>query len=163
MRDRKLLRRGWVRKGQGGEAGQALVEAALTLPILLVILVGAVEFGRMAYAAIEVSNAASAAAQYGAQTHATAGDTAGMTTAAQNEYTIAPTSLSLTVSPQTCTCSNSTSGATVSCHDSTVCPGAQIELTITVKTQATFDPLIHLAFLPKTITLHGQAIQKVLQ
>lgn len=45
----------------------------------------------------------------------------------------------------------------------TDCPTSHIEEILSVQTQTTFDPLIHLPGLPMTFTLHGQAIQKVLQ
>jgi Flp pilus assembly protein TadG len=48
------------------ESGQALVELALMMPIMMLLLVGALALARVAYAAIEVSNAAKAAVQYGA-------------------------------------------------------------------------------------------------
>ena len=56
-----------------GSQGQSLVEFVLVLPILLVLLLGAIEIGRAAYYAIEVTNASYAAVEYGAQTPATAG------------------------------------------------------------------------------------------
>lgn len=161
MTNRRPQRRGWMRVHAGGDAGQALVEVALTLPLLLLIMLGAVEFGRMAFAAIELSNAARAAAQYGSQNHDTALDTAGMLTAAQNDYTIDPTDISLTSTAETCNCSDT--GAAVSCSSSTACSGAHIEVTLTIKTQANFDPLIHVPGFPGSITLHGWAIQTVLQ
>ena len=78
------------------EAGQALVELALTLVFILIpLLIGAAEFARAAYAYIEVSNAARAAVAYGAQTHATALDQVGMLTAARNDYAFDPTKLKL--------------------------------------------------------------------
>src|ERR1700756_3320722 len=46
--------------------GAALVELALTAPLLLFITIGAAELGRIAYAAIEVESAARAGASYGA-------------------------------------------------------------------------------------------------
>ena len=49
-----------------GESGGALVETALTMPLLVILVLGAVELARVAYAAIEVSNAARAAVSYGA-------------------------------------------------------------------------------------------------
>ena len=50
------------------EVGGSLVETALTAPLLLTLLIfGSVEFARVAYAAIEVTNAARAGVSYGAQ------------------------------------------------------------------------------------------------
>lgn len=145
------------------ESGQAFTELFLSMTFILIpVLIGAVEFARAAYAYIEVSNAARAAVQYGAQNHSTYLDTNGMLTAAQNDYSLDPTKLSLTpVSTTACNCSDD--GSSVSCNDSTVCSGAHIEITLTVHTQATFDPGFYEPFLPTTFTVQGVAVQKVLQ
>src|SRR3569833_1771363 len=67
------------------ESGQALVELAQTMSMLIVMLLGAVQMGLLAYAAIEVANTAKAAAQYGAQNPGTSVDTTTMQTLAVNE------------------------------------------------------------------------------
>ena len=72
------------------EDGQSLVELALSIPLLLLMLMGMAELGQICYGAINVSQAAKAAAQYGAQTSTTAVDTAGMLAAAQNEIGTLP-------------------------------------------------------------------------
>ena len=51
---------------RSSEEGSALVELALSVPLLLIMLLGAVEFARVAYASIEVANAAHSAAMYAA-------------------------------------------------------------------------------------------------
>jgi Flp pilus assembly protein TadG len=158
----KLHFRGLKRLLRGDESGQALVELALSLVMILIpLLIGSAEFARAAYAYIEVSNAARAAVAYGAQTHATALDSAGMLTAARNDYAFDPTKLTLLNSSYTCSCSDT--GATVSCTDATACSGAHIELTLTVRTTAIFDPGFYEPFLNKTFTVNGIAVQKVLQ
>ncbi len=58
--------------GLFSERGQALVEVALMTPIFLLVLLGAVECARLEYAEIEVTNAARAGAEYGAQNSGTA-------------------------------------------------------------------------------------------
>ena len=98
---------------------------------------------------------------YGAQTHATVGDTAGMLTAAKNDYSLDPTRLTLPTATTACNCSDT--GASVSCNSSTACNGAHIEINLTVQTQATFDPGFYEPFLPDTFTVTGTAVQKVLQ
>jgi Flp pilus assembly protein TadG len=150
------------------EEGGALVETALSMSFLLVLLLGAVEFGRLAYAAIQVNSAAKAAAQYGAQSRTTAGDISGMTSAAQNEY-FGGTSLQLisptTASGTSCTCANDGSAAVCSNNSLTApaCPGSVMEVTITVQTQTSFNPLFHVPGLAGPFTLTGTAKQKVLQ
>jgi Flp pilus assembly protein TadG len=142
---------------QKGEGGGALVELGLSMSLLIPILLGAVEYARMAYASIEVSNAAMAGVQYGAQDPTTAADTTGIQTAASND---APdVTLGTTTTSTSCICSN---GSASTCL-STDCSTSAIEKILTVKTQATFTPLIHMPGIPRTFTLHGQAVQKVLE
>ena len=70
------------------DSGQSLIELALTLPLLMLLLLGAVELGQLAYGAINVSNAAKSATQYGAQMAGTMVDTQGILAAAQDEIAI---------------------------------------------------------------------------
>lgn len=53
-------------KNAKGQAGGALVEFAITLPLLMLLLIGLIEIGRLAYFGIQVTNAARAGAEYGA-------------------------------------------------------------------------------------------------
>jgi Flp pilus assembly protein TadG len=150
--DRKLV------KGlHKGDAGQSLIEMALTSSLLILILLGVAEFGRVAYAAIEVSNAAKAGAAYGAQNGSTASDQTGIATAAGNDA--ADLSGLTTTSSYSCVCSD---GSSSTCGN-TDCSTSHIEETVTVNTQVPFNPLIHLPGLPTTFTLKGQAVQKCLQ
>jgi Flp pilus assembly protein TadG len=57
----------------------------ILLPILLVIVLGAVDFGRAYYSSQSVANAARTGAQYAAVSTANAGNLSGITTAAQQE------------------------------------------------------------------------------
>ncbi len=47
------------------ERGQSLVELAIMLPILLIILLGVVDFGRVFYAYVTITNASREGARYG--------------------------------------------------------------------------------------------------
>jgi Flp pilus assembly protein TadG len=139
------------------ERGGALVELALTMPILIVLFVGAAEFASLSYASIEVSNAAMAGAQYGTQSITTEADTVGIQTAASNDA--ANITLGATTVTPSCICSNG-SASTCAVVD---CTGSTMEHILTVQTQAAIDPGFHLPGLPSSFTLHGQAVQKVLQ
>jgi Flp pilus assembly protein TadG len=139
------------------EKGQALVELALSFPILVILFVGAAEFARVVYASIEVSNAAMAGVSYGAQNPSTAGDTTGIQNAVSNDaldLTLGTTSVS-----KSCICSD---GSASTCLP-TDCSTSNIETILTVQTQATIDPGVHLPGFSTTYTLHGRAVQKVLQ
>ncbi len=61
------------------EQGTALVETAMIVPLLMLVLAGAVDFGRAYYLANEIAGAAEAGAAYGAQNIT---DTTGMVNAA---------------------------------------------------------------------------------
>ncbi len=146
---------GWMKRMKS-ERGQALVELALSVPLLGLLVFGSVEMGRVIYASIEVSDAAMAGVQYGTRNSTTAADAGGIQNAAAAD---APNLTLVTTSSISCICSN---GAASTCL-STDCPGANIETILTVQTQTTVDPLVHLPGLPTSLTLDGQAIQKVLQ
>jgi Flp pilus assembly protein TadG len=149
--------RGATRNRSDYQAGQSLVETALLVPVLATILLGATELARVAYAAIEVSNAAKAGVQYGGQNGSTASDATGISNAAASDAGNL-TGLT-TTSSYSCACSD---GSASTCLP-TDCANSHIEETLTVNTQATIDPLIYLKGLPKTYTLKGKAIQKCVQ
>src|SRR6266851_62583 len=67
-------------------SGQSLLEVALLTPMLLALLLGAIELGRYAYISILVGNAARAGAAYGAQNLVLSIDTSGIQTAAYNDF-----------------------------------------------------------------------------
>lgn len=146
---------------EAGESGQALLELALTLPILLLLLVGAAEFGRLAYAAIETSNAARAGVAYGAQNHTTAANNTGMEQAAVNDGPNL-TSLSATAT-SLCACSNALT-STSTCTSTFSCSGTnRIIEYVQVTTTASVNALFNYPGLPKTFTLTGRAIMRVEQ
>jgi Flp pilus assembly protein TadG len=85
--------------------GQSLVELALTLPLLLIILLGVVDLGRVYFSYMTVINAAREGARYGA---ANPNDSTGAINHAQNEATGSGITLtSVTMScPNGCTQGN---------------------------------------------------------
>src|SRR5215469_2717304 len=56
----------WLEIIRRSDAGSALVETALTVPVIIALLLGAIELGDFAFRATEVTNAARSAAQYAA-------------------------------------------------------------------------------------------------
>ena len=57
----------WIklRRAKKAEKGQAMVELALVLPILLLILLGIIEFGHIFYSYLVIQNATRDGARYG--------------------------------------------------------------------------------------------------
>jgi Flp pilus assembly protein TadG len=155
----------WHRSGKDDEAGQALIEVALGVSLLLLLLLGAVEFGRFAYFAIELSNAAKAAAQYGSQNSITAADVAGMQLVASQdapEVNSACTNFTTTIQqPATCACVVSGASSAASCS-ATNCAGYIVQY-LTVSTSAQCRPMIHADHFTATLTMTGHAVQEVLK
>jgi Flp pilus assembly protein TadG len=156
------------------DSGQALVELAFVVPVLALMMLGGVEIARVSFAAIEVSNAARAAAQYGAMnggafssTDSTGLDSAGMLTAARADAGELGSSVTFTTGfpTESCKCSGSGTATCGSAPGGCNPPGSQVETTITVETQATFDPLIYIplpGWTGGTFTLHGFDQEQVL-
>ena len=159
--------------------GAALVELALTTPLFLLLMMGSLEIGRVAYYAVEVENAARAGASFGAVNVQNANTTASVQQAAKND---APdVSNLIVVSPgQVCVCEtittatnspafNPTSG-TISCTNTAItsCTAnsssslQNVISYITVSTSANIDPLIHVPGLPDTYNLTGYSAIRIL-
>jgi Flp pilus assembly protein TadG len=144
------------------DAGQSLVELALTMPLFILILVGTAELARFAWSSIEASNAARAGVQYAAQTHTTASDTSGIQAAAVNDGT----NLSgLTVtSSHSCACSTAASTTIVCSTALTACPSPATVLEfVQVNTSAKVTPLVKYPGLPTPFTVQGSAFMEVEQ
>lgn len=151
------------------ERGQAFVELALVLPIFVVLLLGAAEVGRLAYAAIEVNNAARAGVAYAAQTHTTASDFlpgGGIVLAAETE---APDITTMTATAAlSCSCEGSTGSmpAPGVCTGVTLtsCPSpSRIVEFVQVNTSAPVNTLFHVPGIPNSITFQGHATMRVVQ
>jgi Flp pilus assembly protein TadG len=146
--------------------GQALIETALVVPFLMMIFVGGAELARIAYAAIEVANAASAAVLYGAQNGGTAGlstGTPGMVQAAKLDA-VDLTNVSLTVNEKAVCVDLSTGASTTIAYPWPNPPCASSDATYTeliVVAQGTMNTLFHFPGIPSEITLYGQAQQRV--
>ncbi len=142
------------------ESGQSLVEVTVIGYLFVVLLVGAVEFGQVAYDSIEISNAALAGAQYGSLSSVNAGNPTGVQNAA---LAAAPDIGGLQVtSSRTCVCSDGSvpqPGETCSIG---ICSASNVEAEVIVNTSATITPGIKLPGF-NSFTLQAQAIQKCVQ
>jgi Flp pilus assembly protein TadG len=69
----------------GRQRGGAVAELAVTMPFFFLLVIGAVDFGRMWTVSTRLSDAAYAGAAYGAQTAETAKDTRGIREVAMHE------------------------------------------------------------------------------
>lgn len=159
------------------ERGQALIELAVSLPLLLLLLLGAAELSSLAYFAIEVSDAAKAAAQYGSLDAAHAEDSAGLTKAAQKNapyayanctnFTATAQNSGTAANPLPCTCiTNGTPSPATPTYAacSAVCTSPSYSVQeVVVTTSATCSPFVHApGFTLGSVTLSGHAVQEVL-
>jgi len=141
------------------ERGSSLVEFALIIPVLSLLLLGAIDFGRAYYLGIEVSNAARAGAQYGAGNPT---DTAGMQTAANKDAPDVSGGLTFSPTPAWgCECSDGTSQQ-ASCAPVPTCVNNVVKY-VQVNTSATYTTLIPWPFIPSSIPMSGQATIRVAQ
>jgi TadE-like protein len=85
------------------DRGGALVEFAITLPLLALLAIAAADYGRVYRTSIEVANAARAGAQFGGHTY---GDEAAMIAAARADA--APLVLDVVTAGRYCTCPDGT-------------------------------------------------------
>lgn len=152
----KTLRR-MFRPLQTADRGQAVAELAIIAPLLLLLIVGLVEFGRYARMSILVSNAARAGVQYGAQNYVTALDDAGMQNAAQTD---AESIAAITVtSSHYCTCADGTAS---SCQ-ATDCASSHRLVYVQVDTRGTFTSMLHLPYVSPSLTVAGRAVMRASQ
>lgn len=162
MRSRSLGRR---RRARGAEAGVGLVEIAVSLPVLVLLVVGTADFGRIFYYAIELTNAARAGAQYAGYNSVQATKTAEITAAAQSAApNIGSFSVTLSTPPNVCKCAqDSGSGqpwTAVTCN--TVCPvGLHMFETVTVTATKRFSTISRFPGIPNTLTLSRTATMRV--
>lgn len=162
-RFRRLVRSSLRRAPCACESGNALIELAFALPLFLVIILGTAEIANLAWASVQVNNAARAGAAYAAASRANAASPSMILAAAQAE---APSlAISLPV-PQACYCvtGGSLGSPASGCTNTTLAsctPPSVIAVQVTV--QAPVTPFVHYPGLPATYTVNAQATMGVTQ
>jgi Flp pilus assembly protein TadG len=142
----------------GSHAGQSIIEFAIVLPLLLLIFLGAVDFGRAVYLAVEVANAARAGAQYGAQSQTTAANTTQMAQAARDDAS--DISSMMTVTPtRFCECA-SAPGTPVACSGSS-CSGSRLIMYVRVVTSVTYSPWFPYPGIPSSTPISATSVMRV--
>jgi Flp pilus assembly protein TadG len=152
-------------------SGQSLLEVALLTPMLLALLLGAIELGRYAYISILVGNAARAGAAYGAQNLVLSMDAGGIVTAAKNDFqNNGQTTSKLTVSSSTsCGCdSNGTVTLASSCstHDNSTagtCGSGHWVVMVSVTASGSFTPIFNYPGIPNSLNVSNTATLRVAQ
>jgi Flp pilus assembly protein TadG len=147
-------RRAWT-----SDAGSALVELAVSLPLLVLVMVGVTDFARVFYTGMELTNAARAGAQYGSYNPAQSGDIAGMQTTATSSVNLTGVTATASRSCQCATGAGTFSAATCT----TTCPSGQhLVVTVTVTASKTFTTVVgSFPGIPHTVSLVRAATLRV--
>ncbi len=141
-----------------GRVGQTLVELALMLPVLVLLLLIALDFARMFNMSMAVTDAARAGAQWGAQNRASAANTLGMEQAACSSMVDYPCSPGTDTTALTfCQCAGST--GTISCTSPGGCVNVLNFVTVTATT--TFSTVMPYPGLPSSVPLTATATMQV--
>ena len=143
------------------ESGQSIVELAFSLPLFLLLILGGAEIANLAWASVQVNNAARAAAAFASVSRTNAANLPAIQLAAQNE---APTLAITTHSIQVCTCVSNTGVPRTpdpGCADTnteTTCPTPSvIDAAVQINVTAPVRTLVHYPGLPATYTVNAQA------
>lgn len=129
--------------------GTASVEFALLAPVLVFLLIGIFDYGKAAYEAMQVQDAAQAGAEYALRYGWNSGNI-------ENAVTSTTTSISVSATPaptQSCGCVSGTSIVSASCGSA--CSGGGTAGTyVTVSAQAPYSPILSYPgiSLPSTLT-----------
>lgn len=155
----KLTRLAAAGVARRADRGSSLVELAVVLPVLVLVLVGAADFGRVFYTAMALTSAARAGAAYGGQSQAKSAEIANTETTAET----AAHPFSLTAhAEQLCSCGNndSTAFTALGTCAATVCTASQHKMYYSkVTTTTPFSMIAHYGF-QHTFTVTRTAIQR---
>ncbi|KAA6464893.1 pilus assembly protein [Acidobacteria bacterium AB60] len=129
------------------DEGSSMVELALVTPILVLLLLAAIDFARAYYLSTELVGAAHAGAEYGITSHS---DTAGMKAAAIADAPDVP-NLNVTTPTWGCECSDG-SGSSASCSKKPACTYNMVYW-VKVQASATYSTIYPWRGIPSTITI----------
>ena len=147
------------RRSSSRERGAALVELAAALLVLMIVLVGTIDFGRVMYTALAVTQAARAGAEFGAQSTANSNNPTGMINAAQNAVQSDIGTVTIPTPTKTCRCvpnNPTTTGdldtASVAC--TATCSSVQhLVAVVTVNASKQFSTISFYPGIPRTLTI----------
>jgi Flp pilus assembly protein TadG len=157
------VKKSCARTGRRGDSGQALIEIAILVPVLMFLTLGIVELGRYAYVSILIGNAARAGTAYGTQSLPQSVDTVGIQTAARNDYRSNgqnPRNLAVT-SSVSCGCDLGGGMVTAPCTGSGagVCGTGRWVAVLSVTASGTFAPLFTYTRIPSLALTRTSAVR----
>jgi Flp pilus assembly protein TadG len=164
------------RRKHGRQSGQALVELAFILPVLLLLALGVIEIGRYAYISILVGNAAHAGALYASLGASQANDSTGIQNAALYDFAGATSGTTATngqvagnlnvSSVQSCGCDSGGSVTTAVCDKKAnptagTCATGHWVVAVSVTASGTFNSLFNYPGIPTSIAVSRTSTLRV--
>jgi Flp pilus assembly protein TadG len=139
------------------QSGSAFVELVVSLPLLMLILIGTIDFARVFNMSIELTNAARAGAQFGTKTVLSSTNGAGMSSAALTATDLTGVTV---ITGRTCGCAPddgtgqpwpAATGAGV--PPCTVCATGHLVISVTVTTVKAFSMIAPFPGIPNSISI----------
>lgn len=146
-----------VRADRCGQRGLSVVELGLAMPLLMLVMLGTVDLGRSMAAALRVTGAATAGAQYGARTAETTRDVDGMVKAAQDSGFDLGTAIESTAR-SFCECPGDVPD---DCLNSNCPDDYAPELYVEVRATTTFQPMFPWPGIPASIPITRTVVKRV--
>jgi Flp pilus assembly protein TadG len=138
------------------QRGAALIELAVVVTVLSVVVLGTIDFGRIAYTAMALTNASRAGAMYGAQPFKSS-DFTGMRNAASNSASADIGAIDPPVASRSCECEVAGTTTVIACNAS--CAGT-LRVRVSVTASKTFNMLTRFPGLPNSVSLSRTAIMR---
>jgi Flp pilus assembly protein TadG len=133
------------------DCGASAVELAVALPLLAVVLLGTIDFGRLFYRTMAVTHATRAGATYGSQSVGNASNHPGVEAAAVAAATDIPTGYTATAS-HFCTCYLGVAAVENAIACTASCAGQRRVYTQVIGT-ATFTTVVQYPGMPHTVPI----------
>jgi Flp pilus assembly protein TadG len=125
---------------------------------LIILVFGAIDFGRIGYTAMALTGAARAGALYGSSSLAASGDTTGMKNVAAAAALSDIGTITKSAS-RTCYCTNGGTTTTIACAPMGACAGT-VRIRVSVTASKTFNMAVQVPKLPNSVTLSRTAIMR---
>ena len=140
--------------------GAAMVEFALLIPLLGMIMVGAVDLSRVFHEAKTVADAARSGVQFGSNSNAHSVDSSGIELATRRDAVNLPGTL--TVTPDTfCRCEGQADPKQKGDCSSINCPEGPSHVYVEVSTGGTFQTMIQYPGVPYSVGLQQEAVFRI--
>ncbi len=137
------------------EQGVSTVEMAAILPILIVLVVGAVDLGRVYYAAVVVENAARPGASYGYITRQMAKKSSIIEEFAHADAIDVNGGITVSTS-RSCECSD---GSSIDC-DSSTCATGYKSVYVRVTASKTFETMLSYPGIPSSVSIVRETVMQ---